>query len=195
MKNSHPHPCFTTIVSALALTVRNCRVSASTVLVTLLLTAVLPTADARPIAPNGVFSDNSSMNVRALESRAFSLANAERSRGGLAPLVWNEKAAEVARSHSKDMAEFNYLSHTDHRGRRVVERARDFGLFEWRALGENVAWLSGYEDPAGRVVDRWMASTGHRKNILQASYREAGVGLAVSPSGKYYFTQVFVLLR
>lgn len=168
--------------------------SASALLGTLLFAVVLPIAAAEN--PTKILDSQRRLaaNVRALESRAFALANDERSRSGLAPLVWNEKAAEVARSHSMDMAEFDYLSHTDHKGRRVVERARDFGLFEWRALGENIAWLSGYEDPAGRVVDRWMASSGHRRNILQSSYRESGVGLAVSPGGKYYFTQVFVLL-
>jgi uncharacterized protein YkwD len=36
-----------------------------------------------------------------------------------------------------------------------------------------------------------MASDGHRKNILNAVYRETGVGLAKSGSGRLYWVQVF----
>ncbi|MEO7659119.1 MAG: CAP domain-containing protein, partial [Pyrinomonadaceae bacterium] len=75
---------------------------------------------------------------------------------------------------------------------KVDDRADQFGLNDWRRIGENIAWVMGHADPAVRVVECWMRSPGHRNNILDSNFREAGLGLAVANDGKYYFTQVFV---
>jgi uncharacterized protein YkwD len=130
-----------------------------------------------------------------MERRVFDLVNAERASNGLTPLMWIDKAADAARSHSEDMAANRYLSHYDLHGRKVSQRAEDAGLNDWRWLGENIAWLSGHSDPTNRVVENWMRSKGHRENILQQNFNQSGIGMAVSSDGKYYFTQVFVLRR
>lgn len=133
-----------------------------------------------------------SERASSLEFRVFELVNAERIKNGRDALVWVEQAAAVARFHSVDMAQFDYLSHADTLGRNVDKRADKLGLNDWRLIGENIAWLSGYADPAARVVQSWMNSPGHRQNILQSKFREGGIGMALTPAGKYYFTQVFV---
>ncbi len=135
------------------------------------------------------------VTVESLESKVFELANLERFAKGLGPLAWNEKAALAARSHSGNMASADFLGHEDLLGNNVADRVARYGLDDWRRIGENVAWLTGYDDPAARVVFRWMASPGHRDNMLESKWRETGVGLVVSPKGKYYFTQVFVLRK
>ena len=40
-------------------------------------------------------------------------------------------------------------------------------------------------------MNGWMNSAGHRANILSSSYRELGVGYALSSNGTAYWTQSF----
>jgi len=42
------------------------------------------------------------------------------------------------------------------------------------------------------VMDAWMNSDGHRKNILNANYTQIGVGIAKTASGQYVWTQMFI---
>lgn len=57
-----------------------------------------------------------------------------------------------------------------------------------RIVGENVA--SGYTSPAA-VMAGWMASSGHRQNILNGAFTRIGVGVASDANGTLYFTQIF----
>lgn len=57
-----------------------------------------------------------------------------------------------------------------------------------RRVGENVAY--GYSS-ASAVMEAWMASPGHRANIVEKRYRLLGVGARRSESGTWYFAQVF----
>jgi uncharacterized protein YkwD len=59
--------------------------------------------------------------------------------------------------------------------------------YEWQAWAENLAF--GF-DPAA-VVAGWMASPGHRANILNPTYTETGAGFALDRSGRQYYAQVF----
>ena len=128
----------------------------------------------------------------ALERRVFELINRRRAEKGLSPLVWSERAAQAARIHSRNMAAFNFFSHMGTDGKMVDDRANSVGLRNWRLIGENIAFNSGYSNPAERVVERWMLSTSHRENLLGRSWSDSGVGVIIASSGRYYFTQVFV---
>lgn len=75
----------------------------------------------------------------------------------------------------------------------VDDRAEAFGINKWRAIGENIAFLQGYDNPAVIAVEKWMQSPSHKKNVLNANWSESGVGVVVTPDGAYYFTQVFLL--
>jgi uncharacterized protein YkwD len=57
-------------------------------------------------------------------------------------------------------------------------------------VGENVG--AGYESP-GEVVAGWMNSSGHRANILDPSFTQAGAGYAYSSEStfKHYWTLQF----
>lgn len=131
-------------------------------------------------------------SIESLEYRVFELVNLERTRSGRKQLIWMGRAAIVARSHSIDMAKFNYFGHADQGGSRISDRSELLGLTEWRSLGENIAWSTGSGDPIKSTVESWMRSAGHRGNILDPGFRESGVGVAISTTGKLYFTQVFV---
>lgn len=130
-----------------------------------------------------------------LEYRVFSLINQIRAEHGLKPISWDDQAATVARVHSADMATRDYFSHVDPEGRSIGERADQVGLKKWRTIGENIAYNAGSADPAARAVRAWMNSDAHRDNILLRKWKQTGIGVTVSPTGRYYFTQVFLKRR
>lgn len=142
-----------------------------------------------PAASEGVVS---AAAVRALERDAFQLINSERSLAGLSTLKWSDKIAEVARLHSNNMAERDFFSHKGLDGRMVDERAERLNMGPWTAIGENIAFMKGYQNPVQVAVEKWLQSPGHKKNLLSDQWTETAIGLAVTADGKYYFTQVFI---
>ena len=80
------------------------------------------------------------------------------------------------------MAANNYFEHRDFAARISAQG------YAWSAAGENIA--KGQRDPAA-VMSSWMASPGHRANILNCGYKHLGVGLAVDSDGSKLWTQDF----
>ena len=113
------------------------------------------------------------------------LVNAERAARDLAPFAWNDRVAAAALAHSIDMADRGVMSHTGGDGSSAGDRLRRAG-FAWNAWGENVAY--GYRD-APSVVAGWMASSGHRRQML-GDYTYIGVA-AVAGDGTLYWTMDF----
>ncbi len=130
--------------------------------------------------------------VRALEKDAFQLINSERALAGLPTLKWSEKVADLARLHSNNMADYNFFSHKGLDGLMVDDRAEQLKMGAWSAIGENIAFMKGYQNPVATAVEKWLESTSHRGNMLNPQWTETAVGLAVTADGKYYFTQVFI---
>ncbi|WP_018548743.1 CAP domain-containing protein [Streptomyces sp. LaPpAH-108] len=117
-------------------------------------------------------------------AQVVQLVNAERAKVGCSPLTVNAELTKAAQAHSDDMAAHQNMSHTGSDGSDPGARITAAG-YQWNAYGENVAY--GYSTPA-EVMAGWMASPGHRENILNCSYKEIGVGLAQPGS---YWTQDF----
>lgn len=82
------------------------------------------------------------------------------------------------------MRDQGYFSHTSPTYGDPFQMMRAFGI-SYRTAGENIAY--GYSTPQA-VVDGWMASSGHRANILNSSYTRIGVGHVSSGN---YWTQWF----
>lgn len=136
---------------------------------------------------------SSVINVSArVEKAAFALLNQKRAEKGLKPLVWNEKVAAVARLHSQNMAEFHFFSHRGLDGKLVSDRADRAGLGSWGAIGENIAFNRGFDDPVNKAVNLWLGSATHYHNLMDANWHDSAVGVAISADGSYYFTQVFL---
>ena len=130
-----------------------------------------------------------------LEKKAFALINDIRRINGLKELVWSDDVAKIARQHSNNMASNKFFSHRGLDGSMIDDRADSIGLRKWRAIGENIAYNRGYAKPTEFAVECWMKSAGHRENLLNTSWKETGIGIAVASDGSYYFTQVFLLRR
>lgn len=126
------------------------------------------------------------------ERRAFDLINAARRARGESMLVWDAELTRMARQHSENMARQNFFDHIDRQGQNVATRARVGGVCGWSAIGENIAYNSGYDDPAGFAVERWLTSAKHRDNLLRRGFTHSGVGVARSADGRVFFTQVFL---
>lgn len=153
------------------------------------------TPDARVM--NASFSNTRSRTTARVsatgdERRAFDLINAERRARGESSLVWDAELTRMARLHSENMARQNFFDHTDPQGQNMTMRASAGGVCGWRAIAENIAYNSGYDDPAAFAVERWMTSTKHRANLLREGFTHSGVGVARAADGRVFFTQVFV---
>lgn len=123
--------------------------------------------------------------VTDYEQEVIRLVNEIRAKNGLKALAYDWELARVARYKSQDMKDNRYFSHTSPVYGSPFQMIRDFGL-SFRSAGENIA--KGYATPQA-VVDGWMNSSGHRANILNASFTHIGVGYV---SGGHYWTQMFL---
>ncbi|WP_443068675.1 CAP domain-containing protein [Streptomyces sp. NBC_01361] len=121
-------------------------------------------------------------------ARVLTLVNNERSKAGCSPLTMNAKLTKAAQDHSKDMASHRNMSHTGSDGSSPDDRITRAG-YSWSSYGENVAY--GYSTPE-KVMAGWMSSPGHKRNILDCSFKEIGIGLAQPGS---YWTQDFGTAR
>lgn len=123
--------------------------------------------------------------ARAYEKEVIRLVNEERAKVGLKALTEDWELSRVARYKSQDMRDNNYFSHTSPVYGSPFDMMKNFGI-TYKSAGENIA--RGQINPQA-VVKAWMNSSGHRKNILNASYTKIGVGYVAE--GKYW-TQMFI---
>ncbi|MFE7061376.1 SafA/ExsA family spore coat assembly protein [Sutcliffiella sp. NPDC057660] len=126
--------------------------------------------------------------VKSAEEQVAALVNQERSKYGLKPMKLNWELSRVARYKSQDMIDKNYFSHTSPTYGSPFTMMKNFGI-SYRAAGENIA--AGQKTPQ-EVMNAWMNSEGHRKNILSSQYTEIGVGYAKGGSYGHYWTQMFI---
>jgi len=117
--------------------------------------------------------------------------NSERATAGLPPLQLDSALVMVARERSNDMVGKGYFGHVSPTGDTAFTiMDRDGIPYAW--AGENLARNNYPDDESVAVAMRdWMASEGHRENILNVHYTAAGVGAAVDGAGMKYFTVVF----
>lgn len=104
-------------------------------------------------------------------------------------LEWSDQLAASALAHAKDMAERGYFDHVSPEGVRPEERMAKAG---WHVMpvGENIA--AGQASPA-EVVQGWIDSPGHCKNLLNPHYKHLGVAYVYAPDTRYkhYWVQNF----
>jgi uncharacterized protein YkwD len=107
----------------------------------------------------------------------------------LPALVYNPQLDRMAKIQAANMARFQKLAHTlpESQLPTLTDRARSVGYLFGR-VAENVA--QGYPN-AETVVQGWMASSGHRHNVLNTDVVETGIGIARAQGGGLYFCQVF----
>ena len=130
-------------------------------------------------------------NTGGVTSATLCLLNFERAARHLRPLRSNVALAAAAAAHSRDMAARNYFSHDTPGGGSFVKRIQAARYIKpntaW-TVGENLAWGTGSLGSPAATVDAWMRSAGHRRNILNGSFAEIGIGVVATGDKALYTT-------
>jgi uncharacterized protein YkwD len=158
------------------------------VLAALALLAVVPGQTSAPAAVGQTSKLNAVAGNGAYLSRVIFLTNHERALHHCPRLVAERRLMRSAQLHTTDMATHNFFTHNSRNGRTPAVRVAATG-YRFRTVAENIAY--GQRSPDA-VVAAWMASPGHRRNILNCSLTQIGVGYLYNPgyvlNGRHAFT-------
>lgn len=129
--------------------------------------------------------DENAVNRSSFAEEILKLVNAERAKTGARPLKLASDLSNAAGIRAKEIV--NKFSHSRPDGRdfyTVLLRGKNY------TLGENIA---AGRASAALVMEDWMNSPGHRKNILNKEYKELGVGYCYRQNSTYehYWVQIF----
>lgn len=129
---------------------------------------------------------SAAVSWQTLQADIVKWTNHQRAKAGCHRVAVDTRLVRAARNHSAWMARTGTFSHVGAGGSTFVSRIRaaDFG----RPLSENIAY--GYRTGAD-VINAWMRSPGHKRNLLNCRAKSVGVGAVYSRSGRPYYTQVF----
>jgi len=139
---------------------------------------------------SAIASPRQPFNNADAQKQVLDATNAERAKVGCSPLVADSKLNSSADGHAEDMAAKNYFAHNSQDGRTFDQRISAAG-FKFGSAGEN---LAVGQSTVSKLLQDWMASPGHRKNIVNCDYTNLGVGYAFSNYGgvsKHYWVQNF----
>ncbi len=103
--------------------------------------------------------------------------NGDRAANGLGALCGNGQLAGFAQDWANWMAEHGSLTHQD--------LNRILAATTFNTIAENILDGAASLTP-GQMESAWMQSPPHRENILNGTYRAAGVGIAYSPDGRVW---------
>ena len=164
----------------------------------------LPSAWGQVRVKSGALSRSGGiLHPKELERRIFQLTNEGRRKNGLPSLDSDNDLAVKARAKSDDMLTNNYFSHTNPEGKTLKDRMQEEKPASYRTIsriGENIYMGARFDysvdvkTQARMIVDGWMTSPGHRKNILDPSYTHMGVGVAAKDK-MCYATQIFAQVK
>ncbi|HEV2735166.1 MAG TPA: CAP domain-containing protein [Longimicrobiaceae bacterium] len=134
----------------------------------LALAAGLAACEAPPTGP--ALEGSSSASA---EQQFVGLVNAHRAAIGCPALAWEQRVADVAARHSRDMAVRAFFSHTNPDGQDPWARLAAAGV-RFSTGGENIAWG---QSSASEAFRSWMNSAPHRRNIENCALTHHGVGV------------------
>lgn len=112
--------------------------------------------------------------------------------GPVPPLRWDDRLAAAAAAHSRDQAATGVMSHSGSDGSDTGTRIQRQGYFPFATWGENVA---AWYPTLSAVMDGWMTSPGHCRNIMFSGFKDVGMAVSLSPTGRPYWTQAFATQR
>lgn len=134
----------------------------------------------------GSGSVEASASANALATEVFDLTNDDRNKHDRRALKLDAKVSEYAERHSRKMAEAGKLWHTR-------KLARPLRSVNWRYAGENVGvcYVASDQDSCLEDLQKaFMASPGHRRNILEKKFDKAATGVYQQGS-KIWVTVIF----
>ena len=131
------------------------------------------------------------------EQRFVDHVNAERWNLGMRTLETDRLLVQVAREHSREMAEKDYFDHYSKTpGKRTALDRYIMGLGrrpQRASVGENIFYCSIVD--VNRGHEAFMKSPSHRVNILNSKFEKIGVGVYKDESGQFWVTEMFASVR
>jgi len=124
----------------------------------------------------------SGWNQGSAEATLWQLLNGARTNNGMAPLQQHATLAGIARWRSSDMLERDYFNHIIPGCNCLVYASYDSNGLAYDWAGENIGWNSGRSDAESpvHVHEKFMASAGHRANVLTPAFTHGAVGAAAA---------------
>ena len=121
---------------------------------------------------------------KSLAKAIFVALNKQRVKAGLKPFIGDKIATAYANIRTTQMIEAGEANHDGY-----AETAEKLFVIGADEVGENVGFGYG---TGGGVVKAWMASPGHRKNILNPEYDTVGIDIQNDENKRKYFCTTFV---
>jgi uncharacterized protein YkwD len=150
-------------------------------------------AEAGAGAVAGMLDTDTKSEEEAIETAVHREVNEVRAERGLGALDHNPALRGVAKNHSRDMAERDFYAHENPDGEHSRDRVIAAGI-SCNAIGENLNYKEGFSTgpnkTAENAVESWMASSGHRRNLLREGWRSQGIGVEIR-GDELWVTQVF----
>ncbi len=143
-----------------------------------------PSQPNQPVNPNPVQPPQGGSTDTSYAQQVIDLVNEERAKAGLAPVNASEAITQAANVRAQEIV--TNFSHTRPDGSSFSTALRQAGV-SYMGSGENIAY--GQRTPK-EVMDGWMNSSGHRANILNANYKNIGIGYYEN-NGVKYWVQLF----
>jgi uncharacterized protein YkwD len=132
-------------------------------------------------APAGALADRDYSHTQLDPEKARELINKYRKQKGLKPLALNAELTAAAKAHSRDLAQWDRISHYGSDGSNPWDRVKRTG-FHARLAAENVGTgqISFQE-----VLRGWEESPGHNKNLLLSDATHMGIALVQDPKTEF----------
>lgn len=133
-------------------------------------------------------------DVQAVREAMLAIVNAARVVEGRPPLVLDPQLNAAAQAHAQDMLARTYYSHETPEGSLPRQRVTAAGVSA-DVVGEN---LAAGQTSVENVMEAWLHSSDHRRNILEPRFTHLGVGIAVGSYEHKYkvlWVQDFARLR
>ena len=120
-------------------------------------------------------------NIELVRAAVLCLINRKRAENGESPLERSPELERAAEGHCEELIADDYFAHVSPSGETPVDRIRMTGYIASPSvgyvIGENLAWGTYQLSTPQAIVSAWIASPGHLANILEAQYRETGIGI------------------
>jgi uncharacterized protein YkwD len=143
----------------------------------LLFALAIPAAPAQAAGCAGANTLPTAANAKQVRGATLCLINQQRRAQGLAPLRSNGRLQAAATRYSRQMVRQRFFDHIAPDGTTFDQRVRAAGYVSFQTLAENIAWGSGQRATPAHIVNGWMHSSGHRRNILDRGLHEIGIGI------------------
>jgi uncharacterized protein YkwD len=141
-----------------------------------------------PLVASGASLDG---ELSALEAELHARVNAVRAERHLVALRRDPAVDRVARAQAADMARRGYLAHDDPEGLSPLDRLERGGIEGFTLAAEN-AGKTNRGDPNREILEGWIASEVHRRNLFFPPFNTTGLGIARAADGTYVYVQLYL---